>query len=69
MIELKNVVKTYATGKTFVEALKGVDFLSRSQTLCLFVGPRAQVNRHFSTLWVFWTIRRRGLFKWTEGQL
>lgn len=39
MIELKNVVKTYATGKTFVEALKGVNYTFKKSDFVLIRGP------------------------------
>ena len=39
MIELKNVTKNYETGKTFVEALKGVSFTFRKSDFVLIRGP------------------------------
>jgi putative ABC transport system ATP-binding protein len=39
MIELKNVVKTYETGKTFIEALKGVNFTFNKSDFILIRGP------------------------------
>lgn len=39
MIELKNVVKNYTTGKTFVEALKGVSFTFKKSDFVLIRGP------------------------------
>ncbi|MCC7406290.1 MAG: ABC transporter ATP-binding protein [Bdellovibrionales bacterium] len=39
MIELKNVTKNYETGKTFVEALKGVSFIFKKSDFVLIRGP------------------------------
>ena len=39
MIELKNVTKNYETGKTFVEALKGVSFTFKKSDFVLIRGP------------------------------
>lgn len=39
MIELKNVYKTYETGKTTVEALKGVNFKFKKSDFILIRGP------------------------------
>lgn len=39
MIELKNVIKTYETGKTFIEALKGVNFTFEKSDFILIRGP------------------------------
>ncbi len=39
MIELKNVSKNYETGKTFVEALKGVNFTFEKSDFVLIRGP------------------------------
>lgn len=39
MIELRNVVKTYETGKTFVEALKGVNYTFKKSDFVLIRGP------------------------------
>jgi|JI6StandDraft_1071083.scaffolds.fasta_scaffold257391_2 putative ABC transport system ATP-binding protein len=39
MIELKNVSKTYKTGKTFVEALKSVNFSIHKSDFVLIRGP------------------------------
>ena len=39
MIELKNVSKTYKTGKTFVQALKSVNFSIRKSDFVLIRGP------------------------------
>lgn len=39
MIELKNVSKNYETGKTFVEALKGVNFTFKKSDFVLIRGP------------------------------
>lgn len=39
MIELRNVSKTYATGKTFVQALKSVNFTIHKSDFLLIRGP------------------------------
>ena len=39
MIELKNVTKNYETGKTFVEALRGVSFTFKKSDFVLIRGP------------------------------
>jgi putative ABC transport system ATP-binding protein len=39
MIELKNIVKTYETGKTYVEALKGVSYTFKKSDFVLIRGP------------------------------
>lgn len=39
MIELRNIVKTYETGKTFVEALRGVNYTFKKSDFVLIRGP------------------------------